>query len=480
MSAIDALMLPLYVILVYAIAYAVKLKWGRDNPAYKYLYWGLTAKMVGGVSLCLIYVYYYGGGDTIVYFDSVKALNNLAQIDFSAYIDIQVLGETNRQTYASFTEETGYQEYYIFADPRTYSVVRIASLFAWLGGNQFMVLSLILAAVSFIGIWKVFLAFSELFPTLRKHFAIAFLFMPSCIFWGSGLLKDTFTFSATCWIVYAMINLLYRRRKYLMNIVILIVAGYILLLIKPYILAALIPTCVLWVTFKFRTQIKNRFLRITVTPTILVLMMGAGFGLLNFFGDSLGKFSLDNVIESARITQADLIRDQYGANSFNIGTFDGSLSSLAAKAPLAIIAAFYRPFMWEARNPVMLLSALENLFLIIMTFNILFWGRFRTAFTVLKHQPLMIFCITFVLLFGFSIGLSTANFGALVRYKIPLIPFLMCYLFILRESFIVSKWAGKQAVVDYFGKGIVPNIRSNKFKRFQQVIHERSRTKHRQ
>ena len=32
--------------------------------------------------------------------------------------------------------------------------------------------------------------------------------------------------------------------------------------------------------------------------------------------------------------------------------------------------------------------------------------------------------------FAFTVGLATANFGALVRYKIPILPFLVATLFV--------------------------------------------------
>jgi hypothetical protein len=45
----------------------------------------------------------------------------------------------------------------------------------------------------------------------------------------------------------------------------------------------------------------------------------------------------------------------------------------------------------------------------------------------------------FAIFFAFSVGLTTANYGALARLKIPCIPFYMCSLFILyylnRKSF---------------------------------------------
>ena len=40
----------------------------------------------------------------------------------------------------------------------------------------------------------------------------------------------------------------------------------------------------------------------------------------------------------------------------------------------------------------------------------------------------MLFSIIFTLTFAFIVGLTTANFGALVRYKIPLLIFFVPFL----------------------------------------------------
>ena len=81
----------------------------------------------------------------------------------------------------------------------------------------------------------------------------------------------------------------------------------------------------------------------------------------------------------------------------------------------------------------MLISAIENAFLLLLTFRVFFrLGPFR-FFKTIFSSPLLIFSFIFVIFFSFSVGLSTANFGALVRYKIPSIPFFMCLLMILDE-----------------------------------------------
>jgi hypothetical protein len=65
--------------------------------------------------------------------------------------------------------------------------------------------------------------------------------------------------------------------------------------------------------------------------------------------------------------------------------------------------------------------------------TILLLIRIKTfrLFKILFNNPLLFFSLSFAILFSFSVGLTTANFGALVRYKIPLLPFYISSLVIL-------------------------------------------------
>jgi hypothetical protein len=47
---------------------------------------------------------------------------------------------------------------------------------------------------------------------------------------------------------------------------------------------------------------------------------------------------------------------------------------------------------------------------------------------------MLIFAFSFTIIFAFGVGLATANFGALVRYKIPMLPFFVGGLFVLMEK----------------------------------------------
>jgi hypothetical protein len=46
--------------------------------------------------------------------------------------------------------------------------------------------------------------------------------------------------------------------------------------------------------------------------------------------------------------------------------------------------------------------------------------------------PLLLMAWTFAILFAFVVGVTTPNFGALVRFKIPLVPFFTGTLFIIQ------------------------------------------------
>ena len=83
----------------------------------------------------------------------------------------------------------------------------------------------------------------------------------------------------------------------------------------------------------------------------------------------------------------------------------------------------------------MLLSGVENFLLLILTFYVVFRSGLFFSFKLISKDTVILFCFIFSITFAFSVGLSTSNFGALVRYKIPAIPFFLAGLFIINYRF---------------------------------------------
>jgi len=149
-------------------------------------------------------------------------------------------------------------------------------------------------------------------------------------------------------------------------------------------------------------------------------------------GDFLGLYRIDNVLDRAVVVNLDQKQEYYGGNSFDIGEFDANPISMLGKAHLAIAATLFRPYLWDAKNPVMLLSAFENTYILLLTIFLLVRLKFMGFFRLIGKNPLLLFSVLFSLFFAFSVGIATSNFGSLVRLKIPCIPFYISSLFVLK------------------------------------------------
>jgi hypothetical protein len=172
-----------------------------------------------------------------------------------------------------------------------------------------------------------------------------------------------------------------------------------------------------------------------------------GFGVLSALGNSLGKFSVDRMLETASVTQKDLKQDYYQGSSFDIGDFEPTIASVAGKAPAAMVVGMFRPFIWEARNVVMLASGLENLIFLLLGLAIsyrIITGP-RRFFKLLFENPLILFMFSYSVIFSILVGMSTSNFGALVRFKLPFLSIFVCVLIVIYEFYRKESALAKMA-----------------------------------
>ncbi len=391
----------------------------------------LICKLIGGISVCLIYSFYYTeGGDVSNYYLTSKTyINVLYSGNFDLFMDMMNFYNINIHT-LTFNNDYG-GIFYSGSDTYALFTVVLTIPICIIGCSSFVPTTIILASLSFIGLWKLYEVFLYHFPHLKKQFAIAIFFMPSVFFWGSGILKDTYTLSCVGFFTYGIFNFFIIKNKKVKYIILLVAAGLIILLIKPYILFALLPGTIIWLNFSRVDRIKNRVLKTLIIPMALISILLFLFFLYSVLDQYLGEYSLDNILNKAVKTQQDLVRSQYGENNFDIGAYEPTLAGITSKIPVALNMALFRPFLWDARNPVMLLSGLENLFMLLFSVYIVIKVKITTLFKSLFSNPLLIFSFLFALFFAFSVGLTTSNYGALVRLKIPSIPFYLISLFIL-------------------------------------------------
>lgn len=439
LSIYDLLLTPIYILLILCVAYYIKKKHIAQHEEYKYYVAGISVKMLGAIGLGLIYFFYYNGGDTVNYYQTAKAYVNLFFKNRDNFMEgwLGTVIDTNH--YYFFDENTGYPVYY-HSDANAFFVVRLLIPLMAMGFCSYFATAVLTAAITYSGVWKLYQTFLKEYPMLRKELAIAVLFIPSCVFWGSGIMKDSFTFSAIGWFTYAFYHFFIQKQRRFKFAIQGVLSALVIICIKPYIFFALLPGAILWLSNQQIKKINHGVLRVLATPVLLGLGCLMGYLALYQMGDVLGMYKMDSVLERAVVVQKDMKAEYYGGKTFDIGEFDASATGIISKAPLAIFAGIFRPGIWDARNLVMFISSLENTYLLALTVFLLVKLKFLGFFSMIRKNPLLLFMMLFSLFFAFSVGLAVSNFGSLVRLRIPELPFFVGGLFIMR--YLYEKQSG--------------------------------------
>ena len=78
MIQLDIIDWGIWLFLVVTVGFFIYLRQRTSNfPGSTHLMRGYLLKVLGGISFALIYIYYFGGGDTMEYFRSASTLNEL-------------------------------------------------------------------------------------------------------------------------------------------------------------------------------------------------------------------------------------------------------------------------------------------------------------------------------------------------------------------------------------------------------------------
>jgi hypothetical protein len=426
-------MVPLFLVLAHYFSSRTSSKMIGGNPEYKYYRKGLLFKIYAGLAFGLVYAFYYGGGDTMIYWMDAKILNSMILTEPLCYLKI-IFGDTRPLWFYCF-DLSEYVPHHYLRDQQSYTVSRLSAPFALLSIDSFFGCTILVSWLCFGGIWRLYTVFVEEYPALQKELAIAFLFIPSVAFWGSGIMKDTYTLTAACWMTSSVYGLFLKRRNVFWNLVYGILAAYVMIVMKPYIFVALLPGTLIWVVFNRIQKIQNQAVKVLSAPVIIMIGFVLGAGVFSQTAGQLQEYgSVDAIVNKAVATQEDLKREAYEGNSFDIGVIDPSIGGMARMAPVAIFAGLFRPTLLDVKNPIMMISALENtalmLFLVYMLYSVGVFSFAKYVFT----KPMILFSLVFAVFFAFAVGLTTSNFGSLVRYKIPSVPFLLASLYMMRYS----------------------------------------------
>jgi hypothetical protein len=397
----------------------------------KTMIYGALAKLISGQLLCMLYIFYYKYGDTLRFFRFgeyyKEILFNSSEFNFIQWIFLKNEVFKNLVSY-KIDYAYGFGE-------SSFLVNKFSGIISLFTFGSYMSITLFFSILSFSGSWMLYLTFCKIYPKLYKDFAVAIVVFPSVVFWGSGVLKDSLCIFSLGWLTYGLYSLLLAGKveasKVPRYLVIIVLSFSLIVKIKIYLAVAFSAGFIIWLLFFYKDKIHNRALKAIVTPLLLTVSIPVIIVGLQYFSDILGRYALENIVETA--LNLSVVQQNKGdaGSTYSLGDMDPSVTGLLRKVPAAMNVTLFRPYLWEARNPIMIFAALESLFVLFVSFSTLrHVGVFKSVSAIFNNGTLL-FCFVYSFLFSIAVGISSANFGTLMRYKIPSMPFYMIGIFIL-------------------------------------------------
>lgn len=393
----------------------------------------LVLKLVSGMVLGALYQYYYGYGDTLRYFFSGSVMRGALLEDPSAGA-LFFFGDTGQVP--PDLKETAMLIPYWKHQASALLVARISGLLSFLTLNSYYANSLFFSFFSFTGVWALYCTVLYYLPGQERWMKWAILYLPSLIFWGSGLFKDPLTLGLTGWWIWALHSWIQKRTQGWVSLLVLVLASAGLFFLKVYILLVWIPFGILWVVLERGRKIQHPGKKKVFLTTSLFAGLGVAALLVTILTVFYPQFAWDLLMESIVANRNELLfTDKYYGGSegsrFDIGEFDPSLGGILKKVPAGLFAALYRPGIIDLKSPIMLPAILENTLILLLTLRWLIRTPVRYWFEAMKGRPVLWVFLAYALFFSCFVGLSTSNFGTLLRYRLPSLPFFLVVIMAL-------------------------------------------------
>lgn len=265
--------------------------------------------------------------------------------------------------------------------------------------------------LSFTGLMALFKVFSKYSQSPPGILFVLIFMLPSILFWTSGILKESLTIFSIGLILYYFSKFITNAATYI-HLIGMIAIMLLLAFLKFYVLLILLP-CL------FTISITRKVLKTTsINPSWWVAGICFFYFLFFLLSHYFGNISVLAILIQKRNAFIELAAQMHAGSYFTTPNFSNYLELIMA-LPIAFANAMFRPFSnWS--NPFIVISALENVIIILLAFVALRQRKKQSDFNLL--------CITVVVASYTLLGLIIPVEGALVRYKSIFLPFLMIWI----------------------------------------------------
>jgi hypothetical protein len=397
----------------------------KDKEHYTYYSWAFMFKTFFVFANTMFYIIFYGGGgDSIGFWDGAVKLNNLFwQNPYGYFQELFEFGEVHN-LYQNFNIQTGYPDSRIYQEPASFFVSKIASIFTFFTFKGYILMSLVFSFITTNVSWR-FFEFARSFKMHSDwHLALAIFFIPSLSFWCGGISKDTIMWVAICYFIIHIFQIISPDKKStLWNWIVVFLTIYVMFRVRSFMLA----TVFVPLLFAYSARIGKKFGQKSFERKFLRLAMIsiALTAILLFFQSPIA----DEYLKEAAVINQDMTTNKtYGSNRYSLGEVDYSPLGMIMAFPASVVAGFFRPFLWESLTVSLFLNGIESLLLMYFVFRFMIDRNLTSRIRRIRNNEFLIYGFFFALILAYFAGFTSILFGVLVRFKAPVLPFLVIIL----------------------------------------------------
>ncbi len=372
-------------------------------------------KVIVGTGLWALYTYYYtdrANADIYKYFDDGYYL--FIQLKSKPLLALQwFFGFENQEITEILKGTMNWSREYNFGvlnDNRT--MIRFNFLINYLSFGFIHLHTLFINFLSFVGLVAMYKVVERQLTLPKSALLFALFLIPSTLLWGSGILKEGFLLFSLGIFVYGFFNWL--DEFSIKNNLLLFIGIGLMLIIKPYVFLSLIPVVIAAILTK-RLKLKPLFVYLGVVligfATIVAVQL-------------LGIFDLFDLLQQKQTAFYNVAMLNEAGSIISAPSIQTPLEALIA-IPEVLTTVLFRPFITEISGIFYLLAAAENLLLLLSLLVMLFFFKRPQK----KAINFIYFALFFTLILGTLIGWTTPILGAVVRYKVPFLPFIFSLIF---------------------------------------------------
>ncbi|MEO8766192.1 MAG: hypothetical protein ABI416_17955 [Ginsengibacter sp.] len=428
LSKPDLYLTPLYIFLLFLLVKKLKRKYYFQSPLQQFIFPAFIIHISGSIFFALIYQYYYGYGDTYGYFtgahETWEAFIKDPKVAFELLFRDRENFSPLALDWAPFSSYTGFAQ-------STSAVIRIAGFIGLFCFGSYLPIAMVLGLLAFWGTWLIYITINRYFPHLYKLTAVCCLFIPSVVIWSSGVSKEPPCMFALGLCFYSVDKLL-NKKGMIKHLLYFAIGASLLIVIKSYIFFTFAAAAAMWAYRFFILRMKNALVRLIFRVTIFIAIFSFFLYMIAIPENSLQQ-SFIYLLDGGQHLQELMtsINDTYGGSGYTLPPVNLNAFGAIQSYMLSTNVSLFRPYIWECTNILMVMNFIESFGTLLLVLAVLFKAGIRKFFSYCNTYPVLLFMLLFSLIFAPIVGFISFNFGTLVRYKIPFLPFFFSFLIIL-------------------------------------------------